>query len=229
MHLLVAEDDQRLAKLIVHMLKKENHSVDWVANGEDALFYIQSSGYDLVILDWMMPGLSGIQVCQKLRKENFTKPILLLTAKDAVEDRVYGLDAGADDYLVKPFEFEELFARIRALSRRGTQTIQEESIQCGQLSLNLTTKEVWKDGVFVQLTPKEYQLFELFMRHKNQVLPREVLIDRIWGFDAIVTNNSLDALVRLLRKKIEDADERCIQNIRGIGYKLVTPYVSQNS
>lgn len=229
MHLLFAEDDERLAALVVHMLKKEQYAVDWVSDGDEALLYAQACEYDLYILDWMMPKQSGIAVCKELRRRKHIQPILMLTAKDALDDRVDGLDAGADDYLVKPFEFLELFARIRALSRRRSVPLQQAVIQAGALSLDLMTKEVKKKSSTIQLTPKEFQLLELFMQHQNQVLPRETIIDRVWGFDAIVTNNALDALVRLLRKKIEFGQERYIQNVRGIGYRLVAENVSKNS
>lgn len=222
MLILLAEDDKRLGNLVVHMLKKEKHNVDWVQNGEDAITYAKASQYDLIILDWMMPKKDGITVCKELRQFGYDGAILMVTAKDGLEDRVKGLDFGADDYIVKPFEFAELFARIRALQRRITKPlVQDEILTAGPIQLNVVTHVVEKDGIEIQLTPKEYQLLELFLRNPNQTLPRDLLIERIWGFDSDVNSNNLDALVRLLRKKIDDdGDHHLIQNIRGVGYKI---------
>jgi len=222
MFILLVEDDKRLGNLVVHMLKKEKHNVDWVLNGEDAVMYAKASQYDLIILDWMMPKKNGITVCKELRQFGFDGAILMVTAKDGLEDRVQGLDFGADDYIVKPFEFAELFARIRALQRRITKPlVQDEILTAGPIRLNVVTHVVEKDGIEIQLTPKEYQLLELFLRNPNQTLPRDLLIDRIWGFESDVNSNNLDALVRLLRKKIDDdGDHHLIQNIRGVGYKI---------
>lgn len=221
MLLLLAEDDKRLGNLVVHMLKKEKHQVDWVQNGEDALLFAKNSNYDLIILDWMMPKKDGITVCKELRSYGYDGAILMVTAKDGLEDRVKGLDYGADDYIVKPFEFAELFARIRALQRRISKPlVQDEILNLGSIQLNVVTHVVEKEGQEIQLTPKEYQLLELFLRNPNQTLPRDLLIDRIWGYDAEVNSNNLDALVRLLRKKLEDDGSHLIQNIRGVGYKI---------
>ncbi len=221
MKILLAEDDERLGKLIVHMLKKERYSVDWITNGKDAFNYALSSTYDVVILDWMMPYESGVSVCRKLRDSAYQGAILMLTAKDALDDRVAGLDAGADDYLVKPFAFEELFARIRALGRRTSKILQEEVVTVNDLELHIAKRTVYRKGTEIYLTPKEFQLLELLMRNRGQVIPRDLIIDRIWGYDAEVTNNNLDAFVRLLRKKIDRQGERkLIHNVRGIGYKL---------
>ncbi|HHY74855.1 MAG TPA: response regulator transcription factor [Bacillus bacterium] len=222
MLLLLAEDDKRLGNLVVHMLRKEKHQVDWVQNGEDAVLFAKNTNYDLIILDWMMPKKDGITVCKELRSSGYDGAILMVTAKDGLEDRVKGLDYGADDYIVKPFEFAELFARIRALQRRITKPlVQDEILTAGSIKLNVVTHIVEKDGQEIQLTPKEYQLLELFLRNPNQTLPRDLLIDRIWGYDAEVNSNNLDALVRLLRKKIDDnSEQQLIQNIRGVGYKI---------
>ncbi|WP_017754112.1 response regulator transcription factor [Calidifontibacillus oryziterrae] len=222
MLILLVEDDKRLGNLVAHMLKKQKHQVDWVQNGEDAITYTKITNYDLIILDWMMPKKDGITVCKELRALGYDGAILMVTAKDGLEDRVKGLDYGADDYIVKPFEFAELFARIRALARRTTKPfVQEEILTAGSIKLNVVTHTVEKDGVEILLTPKEYQLLELFLRNPNQTLPRDLLIDRIWGIDSEVNSNNLDALVRLLRKKIEDGQKNhLIQNIRGVGYKI---------
>jgi DNA-binding response OmpR family regulator len=219
MYILLAEDDMRLGKLIVHMLKKENHTVDWVQNGEDAYYFAKHTNYDLLILDWMMPNKEGTEVCKALRKDGFNGAILMLTARDALEDRVTGLDYGADDYVVKPFEFSELLARIRALSRRTAKPFQAEELSLGSLSLNLNGHSIKMRDKKIQLTNREFQLMELFMRHPNQILPRELIIERIWGLNADISNNNIDSFIRLLRKKLGD-DGTLIQNIRGVGYKL---------
>lgn len=221
MRILLAEDDVKLGRLIKHMLEKAAIQVDWVVRGDAAIDYAVHSPYDVIILDWMMPGETGIAVCDRLRKQSYQGAILMLTAKDDVNDRVLGLDTGADDYLVKPFEFAELLARVRALSRRSTVKIKEEVLQVGSLILNRTTRIVRRGDSDIQLTAREYQLLDLLMQNSGHVVPRDLILDRIWGLDASVSSNNLDAYIRLLRKKISIADDDVeIQNIRGIGYKL---------
>jgi DNA-binding response OmpR family regulator len=225
-NILLAEDDVRLGKLLVHMLEKEYHQVNWVKNGEDAYDWALTNQYDVLILDWMMPKLDGIQVTQLLRQHGSKIPILMLTAKDAVEDRIEGLDTGADDYLVKPFAFEELFARIRALGRRREMLLEKNTITVGDLSLDTATHTVIRQGRKIDLTRREYQLLELLMRHRGQVLTRELLIDRIWGMDQDVTGNSLDALVRLLRRKIDKKGQKTyIKTVRGVGFMIGDSHV----
>lgn len=221
MRILLAEDDVKLGRLIKHMLEKAAIQVDWVVRGDAAIDYAVHSPYDVIILDWMMPGETGIAVCDHLRKLGYQGAILMLTARDDVNDRVLGLDTGADDYLVKPFEFAELLARVRALSRRSTVKIKEEVLQVGSLSLNRTTRIVQRGDSEIQLTVREYQLLDLLMQNSGHVVPRDLILDRIWGLDASISSNNLDAYIRLLRKKIGYAEEDVeIQNIRGIGYKL---------
>ncbi|CCQ97170.1 Transcriptional regulatory protein pcoR [[Clostridium] ultunense Esp] len=221
MKLLLAEDDLRLGRLVRHMLEKEGHQVTWVHEGQEAYQEAMVGEFDLLILDWMLPKMSGIEVLHRLREEGFQGGVLMLTAKDEVEDRVKGLNTGADDYLVKPFEFPELFARIRALGRRSFTPFKEDQVKAGNLLLNTVTRTLIREGREIPLTLREFQLMELFMRNPGQVLPRELIWDRIWGYDADVTSNILDATVKLLRKKIEDPDgKRIIHSIRGIGYKL---------
>lgn len=228
MRILLAEDDVRLGKLIVHMLKKECHTTDWVQDGEEALHYVSEAEYDLLILDWMIPGKDGVTVCKEIRARGFSKGIIMLTAKDELQDRVIGLDAGADDYLVKPFEFAELFARIRSLSRRIQNAIAEEKLQVGPYTLHLNEHALICDGEHIALTIREFQLLEILMRHRGKVISREILLAQIWGFDAEITNNSLDALVKLVRKKLEKHEGISIQNIRGVGYRLEVSHVLQN-
>jgi two-component system, OmpR family, response regulator QseB len=222
MNILLAEDDKRLAELIVHMLKKKGgYQVEWVPNGSTAYEYAMGTHYDIVILDWMMPGEDGIAVCHRLRKEGYSGAILMLTAKDALQDRIVGLDAGADDYLTKPFEFEELLARIRALSRRNYAPIQEEVAYIQDIAVNRTSHAVFRGEEEIQLTPREFQLLDLFIRNKGQVLSREIIFDRVWGYDADVSLKTIDATVKLLRKKLNLHDKNSIiQSIRGVGYKL---------
>ncbi|EAX47729.1 two component transcriptional regulator, winged helix family [Thermosinus carboxydivorans Nor1] len=221
MRILLAEDDSRLGKLIKHMLEKEKMQVDWVTEGNAALEYALYSPYDVVILDWMMPGLSGLEVCDRLRKRRYQGAILMLTARDAVDDKVLGLDTGADDYLVKPFEFSELMARIRALSRRSAVVLKEDIVQVGDLVLNRTTRVVRRGDREIQLTGREFQMLDLLVQNRGKVVPREVILDRVWGLESEVSSNNLDAYVRLLRKKIDfPGEEKLIHNIRGIGYKL---------
>ncbi|WP_027414965.1 response regulator transcription factor [Aneurinibacillus terranovensis] len=226
MYVLLAEDDRKLGKLISHMLKKEKHVVDWLTTGEDVYDYAVGTAYDLLILDWMMPQEDGVSICHRLRRDGYQGAILLLTARDALDDRVKGLDAGADDYIVKPFEFAELFARMRALTRRSQTPIQDDVIQLDNLVIRCTEHTIHRNGEEIQLTPREYQLFELLARNRGQIIRRDVILERIWGYDAEVTSNALDALVRLLRKKIDRPGERkLIQNVRGIGYKVEADYV----
>lgn len=226
MRVLLAEDDARLGKLIKHMLEKSEISVDWVVSGDMALEYALHSPYDVIILDWMMPGQTGLSVCQELRKSSYQGAILLLTAKDAVEDRVLGLDTGADDYFVKPFEFAELLARLRALARRSSAKLKDDIVQIGSLTLHRSTRSVSRNQIEIQLTSREFQLLDLLVQNRGMVIPREVILDRIWGLESNISSNNLDAYVRLLRKKISLSEEDVvIQNVRGVGYKLEEQHV----
>ncbi|MFT9849942.1 response regulator transcription factor [Aneurinibacillus sp. REN35] len=221
MRILLAEDDKKLGKLIAHMLTKEKYSVDWATDGEEAYIQAQDESYELLILDWMMPGKDGVAICRSLRASGYQGAILLLTARDAIDDRVCGLDAGADDYLVKPFDFAELFARIRSLLRRRQLPIAEDIIQIGELSLDCRQRIIQRGMETIQLTPREFQLLELLARNHGYTVPRDTILDRVWGYDAEVTSNTLDAFVRLLRKKIDCPNcPTLIRNVRGIGYKL---------
>ncbi|MFV2047880.1 response regulator transcription factor [Metabacillus sp. YM-086] len=224
MNLLLAEDDVKLGELTTYMLKKKGkYQVDWVENGEDAYDYAIASHYDVIILDWMMPRGDGIEVCKKLRVEGYGGAILMLTAKDAIQDRVMGLDAGADDYLVKPFEIEELLARIRALGRRNFSPIREEVLKLDELILNRTSQTLQVDQQIVQLTPREYQLLDLLVQNKGQVLTRDIIYDRIWGTETDVSYKTIDATVKLLRKKLSSFGKGdWLQSIRRVGYKLET-------
>lgn len=220
MNILFAEDDEHLGKLIFHLLQKEFHRADWVKDGQSAYDYAMLTDYDVIILDWMMPKLNGIETCKKLRQKGYKGGILFLTAKDSLEDVVTGLDSGADDYLIKPFKFEELAARLRALSRRMEKPF-EEILAANDIELNLNTHVVKRNGELIELSKKEYDLLELLLRNKHQVLTREVIIERIWGFDVDITENALDALIKLVRKKVDQPGKpSIIKNVRGVGYKL---------
>ncbi len=221
MRVLLAEDDLRLGKLVKHMLEKEDNYVDWVQRGDEVFDFVSYINYDVIILDWMMPGESGVIVCERLRKQGYQGAILILTARDAVEDKITGLDNGADDYLVKPFEFVELIARLRSLSRRGMFALKEEIIRNEALTLNRTTHILKRGAREVQLTGREFQILDLLIQNCGRVVPREVIIDRIWGLETEVTANNLDAYIRLLRKKLDLPHEKpLISNIRSIGYKF---------
>ncbi|MEH7307697.1 response regulator transcription factor [Neobacillus drentensis] len=222
MNILLAEDDIRLGELIVYMLKKKGgYQVEWITEGEDAYYYATSAHYDVVIMDWMMPNGTGVEICRRLRNQGYSGAILMLTAKDTVGDRIEGLDSGADDYLVKPFEIDELLARLRALSRRNYAPILEEEIQIHDMVLNRMSHVVRLDREEIQLSPREFQLLDLMVKNKGQVLPREVILERIWGFDSEVAPKTIDATVKLIRKKLQSFGKQdLLQSVRGVGYKF---------
>lgn len=218
---LLAEDDKRLGKLISYMLTQNKVQVEWITNGADIYTYAMYSEYDILILDWMMPNVSGLEACRQLREAGYERAILMLTAKDTVEDRVTGLDAGADDYLVKPFEFDELMARLRALGRRSSQKIQQDVVEIGDFTLNRTTKILKKKNQVIQLSPREFQLFDLLAQNLGVVVPREIILDRIWGLERDITSNNIDSYMKILRKKLNEVDGNiAIRTVRGIGYRL---------
>ncbi|MBR0261567.1 MAG: response regulator transcription factor [Selenomonadaceae bacterium] len=222
MRILLAEDDSRLGKLIEYMLAQNKFNVEWITNGADIFEYAMYSEYDILILDWMMPNVSGLEACRQLREAGYERAIIMLTAKDTVEDRVMGLDAGADDYLVKPFEFDELLARLRALGRRSTQKIQQEVIEIGDFTLNRTTKVLMRKDQVIQLSPREFQIFDLLAQNLGVVVPRDIILDRIWGLERDITSNNIDSYMKILRKKLMEVDDGsiAIKTVRGIGYRL---------
>lgn len=230
MRVLIAEDNVKLGKLVVHMMKQAGIQVDLVLDGDMALEYALYDPYDVIVLDWMMPGQSGLAVCEQLRKQGYQGAILMLTAKDALDDKVMGLDKGADDYLVKPFEFAELLARIRALARRSKSEITEDVMQIGDLVFNGLTRCVQRGEVVVQLTSREFQLLDLLLRNQEKLIPREVILERIWGLETDVSSNNLDAYIRLLRRKLSSfEDVAVLHTVRGIGYRLEVQDVYKNS
>lgn len=221
MRVLLAEDDKRLGNLIQYMLQQNEILTTWTMDGSEIYEFARYDDYDVLVLDWMMPGENGVDACRRLREDGYQKAILILTAKDSIEDRVTGLDAGADDYLVKPFEFAELLARLRALARRSTQKIQQDIVSVGEFSVNRMAKVVKHKGEIVQLSPREFQIFDLLVQNLGIVVPRDIILDRIWGCDAEVSSNNIDSYVKLLRKKLDlSKGETVIQTVRGVGYKL---------
>lgn len=222
MHILLAEDDLSLGRLTKKLLeKKGGYQVDWVTDGEDALYYAESTHYDVLILDWMLPEKSGIDVCSELRNSGYSSAIIMLTARDSVGDRVEGLDAGADDYLVKPFEIDELLARVRALGRRNFSPIVEDAVTMRDFKLNRTAMSISRQQMTVNLTQREFQLLDLLEQNKGMVLSRDLLLERIWGIDSEVTTKIVDATVKLLRKKLAAFEAQdMIESIRSVGYKL---------
>ncbi|TWT13140.1 response regulator transcription factor [Planomicrobium sp. CPCC 101079] len=222
MKILLAEDDEMLGELIVHLLKKKGaKTVDWVTEGEEAYDFALGSFYDVIILDWMMPNGDGVSVCKNLRLSGYSGAVLMLTAKDALMDRVEGLEAGADDYLAKPFEIEELWARLRALSRRTFSPLQEDLMKVNGLEINRTARSVRRGEKEINLTPREFQLLDMLVLNRGAVLTREMIFDRIWGFDTEVAMKTIDATVKLLRKKIDTKEEgSLIETVRGVGYKI---------
>ena len=216
MKVLVIEDEVDLNRSIVKLLKTQQYSVDAAYDGQEALDYIRVSQYDVIISDIMMPQLDGLGVLSYLRNHQIKTPVLMLTAKDSLEDKVTGLDAGADDYLVKPFEFDELLARIRVMLRRNNRENLTNLVQFGDYSLDLAKKTIQHKGVLVDLTSKEYELLECLVCHPNVVLSREQIREHIWDFDYVGESNIIDVLVKNIRKKL--GNPSIIQTKRGMGY-----------
>jgi len=221
-HLLFVEDEPRLARAVKRALQEEGHVVDWVEDGLDAFEQARVESYDALLLDVMLPGLSGLDIARRLREEGSTTPILMLTARDAVPDRVAGLDAGADDYLVKPFALSELLARVRAMGRRAAGSAGEQlSLRVAGLELDLRRHEAIREGKRIELTAKEFALLELLMRHPGQVLTRTQLLDRVWSYDTPVESNVLETYIHYLRNKVDRGfDRQLIRTVRGAGYSL---------
>ncbi|MBD2121795.1 two-component system response regulator RppA [Trichocoleus sp. FACHB-262] len=227
MRILLVEDEVDLGKAIQRVLNREKYVVDWVQDGNAAWEYLNTEWieYTLAVFDWMLPGLSGVELCQRLRAQQKSLPVLLLTARDRMEDKVVGLDAGADDYLVKPFGMAELLARMRALQRRSPQ-IQPSQLQVGHLVLDYGTHQVFLqvasgETAAIALTAKEFQTLEYFMKHPNQVVTSQQLMDQLWEVGAEPTSNVVAAQIRLLRRKLADAGcDGLIETVHGLGYRL---------
>jgi DNA-binding response OmpR family regulator len=221
MRILLVEDERKLARLLKDLLTDENHAVDIADDGEDALEFVRGGEYDLIILDVMLPGIDGVEVCRRIRTSRVRTPVLMLTARTEVDDRVAGLDAGADDYLTKPFAFAELLARIRALGRRDLVDTRGNLITVGDLSLDLKTRQVCRGERRIDLTPKEFSLLEYLMRHPNQVLTGQQIADHVWSYDFDGLTNRVAVYISYLRKKLESGGRaNPIQTVHGVGYKL---------
>lgn len=220
MRILVVDDDRRLCNIVKRGLIEEAHTVDIACDGEEGGYMAEVNPYDLIILDVMMPKKDGIEVCRELRSKNINVPIMMLTARDTVEDRVKGLDSGADDYVVKPFAFSELLARVRALLRREG-ALKSSEIALGELVLDTRTRELHKGKKVIELTTKEYTILEYLMRHPNIVVTRTMIEEHAWDYDFNSISNLVDVYIRRLRRKIDDGEkENIIQTIRGAGYRL---------
>jgi two-component system, OmpR family, response regulator MprA len=219
MKILVVDDERAVRESLRRALVLEGYEVDLAENGDEALEYVGRAEPDALILDVLMPGMDGLQVSRRLRRRGSQIPILMLTARDAVENRVAGLDAGADDYVTKPFALEELLARVRALLRRATGS--GETLRFADLELDPSTREVTRSGERIELTRTEFSLLELLMLNPRQVLTRSVIFERVWGYDFGYASNSLDVYIGYLRRKTEVGDRpRLIQTVRGVGYAL---------
>jgi DNA-binding response OmpR family regulator len=229
MRILLVEDDPALGEHLARGLREEHHTVDVITNGRTALDYtllLAQETYDVVILDVVLPGCDGMEVCRRWRADGVRTPILMLTARQEVEDRVLGLDLGADDYLSKPFVFEELLARLRALGRREPE-VRGQILRVADLSLNLITHRVERAGHPIDLTNREHAILELFLRHPGQVLTREQIADRAWDLGADHASNVVDVFVHQLRRKIDaPSGVKLLHTVRGIGYSLRGPKAS---
>lgn len=219
-HILVVEDEAKLAQFIKMELEFEQYQVTHAADGFSGLSAAREIKPDLILLDWMLPGISGPEICRRLRQTGDQVPIILLTAKDEVSDRVTGLDAGADDYVIKPFSIEELLARVRANLRRDTEE-EIDLLEFGDLTLNRSTREIFRGDRLIELTAKEFDLLEYLLSHPRQVLTRDQILERVWGYDFMGDSNIIEVYVRYLRLKLEqDQEPRIIQTVRGVGYVL---------
>jgi heavy metal response regulator len=220
MRILIVEDERQIAAFLERGLKEEGYAIDVVYNGNDALDWAAAVEYDGIVLDVMLPGRDGFSVCRELRARGSKTPVLMLTARDTVDDRVAGLDIGADDYLVKPFAFKELVARLRAVTRRQTDTRSVE-LQVGDLTLNTLTHTAQRGERRIELTAKEYNLLEFLMRNPNRVLTRTQIAEHVWNLDFLSESNVVDVYIRYLRRKIDgDTDLKLIKTVRGSGYLI---------
>lgn len=223
MKLLIVEDEKRLCQTVAKHLKDEGYTVDMCYDGSDALDYINGTEYDAVILDIMLPGIDGISVLKKIRAKKLKTPVLLLTARSSVEDKVAGLDSGADDYLTKPFALDELSARIRVMIRRSGVERVDNTITAGPLTLDTEKKIAVREGKEIKLTAKEYSILEYLMHNKGIVLSRDKIMHHIWNYDYEGGSNIIDVYIRTLRNKVDAGfDQKLIQTVRGMGYVIKT-------
>lgn len=221
MKLLLVEDEKQLSEALTQILIKNKYSVDAVFNGEDGLEYGLTGIYDVIILDIMLPKLNGLEVLKSLRKKNISTPIILLTAKGSVEDKITGLDCGADDYLPKPFAPQELLARLRAITRRKGELINDNILEFGDVKLNLASYNLEVNNNIISLTLKEFEILKYFIERPNNIVSKDDLITKLWGFDSDVEHNNIEVYISFLRKKLAYAESKVqITTIRRVGYKL---------
>lgn len=220
--ILLVEDEEKLARFVELELKHEGYEVDKAFDGREGLEKAEGGGYDLLLLDIMLPGLNGLEVLRRLRKAGSEMPVIMLTARDAVMDKVTGLDMGADDYVTKPFSIEELLARIRASLRKQSAQKQDSGLlSCGGLTIDVSRHRVTRDGRDIELTGREFSLLQYFMENKTIVLTRDQLLEKVWGYEYLGETNVVDVYVRYLRGKIDDGfDQKLLQTVRGVGYVL---------
>jgi DNA-binding response OmpR family regulator len=224
MRILIVEDEMKMASFLERGLKEEHYTVDIAYDGEKGWEYAMTNEYDLLILDWMLPKMSGIELCHKFRKEGKIVPVLILTAKDSIEGKIKGLDQGADDYLTKPFSFEELLARIRALLRRPPHISDKTVLQCANLKLDLIKRQAWAGEQEISLSQKEFALLEFLMRHAGEVVSRTAIAEHVWDLHFDPMSNTIDVYINFLRKKIGETPSKSkIETIRGTGYRLACP------
>lgn len=222
MKLLIVEDELDLNRSLVKLLKTQAYSVDAAFDGEEALDYLATTNYDALVVDVMMPRLDGFSLVQTLRHQGKQTPVLFLTAKDSLEDKVRGLDLGADDYLVKPFEFPELLARLRAITRRDQANVTSSLIEIDQVRLDLTSQQVWKADQLIPLTAKEYEILAYLMSHRGQVLSRDRIREHVWDFDYEGDSNNIEVLIKNIRRKLQESSkDSLIQTKRGLGYVIL--------
>lgn len=221
MYVLMVEDERRLAQVVRRVLEEEGHTVDTAHDGEEGLAMALEGSHDVIVLDIMLPEIDGIEVCRSLRRNRVDTPVLLLTALDSVDDRVRGLDAGADDYLPKPFAFQELLARLRALGRRKVQAREPSEMKSGDLVLDMRRRRAERSGTVIELSPKEFSLLEFLMRNEGRVVTRTQILDHLWGYDYATDSNLVDVYVAYLRRKVDRGHGRqLIRTVRGVGYAL---------
>lgn len=226
MRVLLVEDERTIASYVKRGLEEQGYAVDVAYDGREALEWIDAAPFDLVILDVMLPELSGLEVCRELRARGQRMPVLMLTARDTIDDRVGGLDSGADDYLVKPFAIKELLARLRALSRRSTDAPKTTLLQIADLTLDTATQRVRRSGTLIDLAAKEYAVLECLLRVPDRVLTRTMIAEHVWNYDVFNQSNVVDVYIRNLRRKIDDPfPVKLIHTVRGAGYRLSTEEV----
>jgi DNA-binding response OmpR family regulator len=223
MRILVIEDDERLARVIARVLRQERFDVDLASDGNTGLEQALTAAYDVLIVDWMLPGRDGLEIIRELRAEHIATPALMLTARGEMPQRVEGLDAGADDYLSKPFAFEELLARLRALLRRGERPLLDPVIRIGEVAVDFAARAVCREGRPIALSPREFALLEILARNRGRVLSRDQILERVWGYDADPQGNVVELYIHYLRRKLDPDGkdtESLIRTVRGAGYVI---------